>query len=487
MNISNEKVQVYTRTLKQLFENPFILDSQTLKFKIDSYQRDYVWNKKKVRQLLNDIKEHNESAHYYLGSLLFHLEKESNHLYIIDGQQRLTTLAILFFLKEGRVPKHFELTYPSKNSKDNIKFIQKEFDSKNANILVEKMGRIDLTITITDSQDQAFAFFDSQNTRGVRLSATDLLKSFHLRKIVYNKDLSRDAAIRWENLQANDTVLIKDKKRDSAYELFERIVWRIRNWSRNNLNFEVFDSVLNEFENNRATQKPNEIPLFSVPANQDVKSLIMKRPRSLVLKQTEVIDQYKPKDIPIVINQPLFDGYFFFIYGERYSEILKEINERAQDPRLGEFLFDSDVSFYLKELLLNTVMAYRDRFGWSTEFGQFFELTMVWFLMNRLEKANFREQSPITMLREINIFEIIESSYDPNDLIRRFSQKIINNKKEDATVNKEGDILENKKEKLGGIRKRYYKTTKHMFSNHLVKNRWIKWERVIKEIVQNYE
>jgi uncharacterized protein with ParB-like and HNH nuclease domain len=61
--------------------------------RIPAYQRAFSWGDKQCSQFLEDLLEQ-KGKKYYLGQILF--EKDGNTLFIIDGQQRLTT-TILFF------------------------------------------------------------------------------------------------------------------------------------------------------------------------------------------------------------------------------------------------------------------------------------------------------------------------------------------------------------------------------------------------------
>lgn len=76
-----------------------------LAFRIPPYQRAYAWettkDRKQVCQFLDDLKEHPQSGgerkSYFLGHFLFEREKtEGNEFFVIDGQQRLTTVVIFF-------------------------------------------------------------------------------------------------------------------------------------------------------------------------------------------------------------------------------------------------------------------------------------------------------------------------------------------------------------------------------------------------------
>jgi uncharacterized protein with ParB-like and HNH nuclease domain len=77
------------------------------KYSIDYYQREYKWQQKQVKELLDDFaakflethEEGNERSavadygHYFLGSII--ISDRDGQKFIIDGQQRLTTLTLL--------------------------------------------------------------------------------------------------------------------------------------------------------------------------------------------------------------------------------------------------------------------------------------------------------------------------------------------------------------------------------------------------------
>ena len=84
------------------------------KYYIDFYQRQYKWDSVPVIRLLDDIfykftEEHKRFANssipsdqiitkyswYYMNTYVTNLDEESNRLYIVDGQQRLTTLTLI--------------------------------------------------------------------------------------------------------------------------------------------------------------------------------------------------------------------------------------------------------------------------------------------------------------------------------------------------------------------------------------------------------
>jgi uncharacterized protein with ParB-like and HNH nuclease domain len=80
-------------TIKKLFHE------EGIQFAIPSYQRAYSWevekDRKQVEQFLTDIKDQNPKKKYFLGHFLFEKDEQKDYKYwVIDGQQRLTTVII---------------------------------------------------------------------------------------------------------------------------------------------------------------------------------------------------------------------------------------------------------------------------------------------------------------------------------------------------------------------------------------------------------
>lgn len=83
---------VQTATEKSISQNIQQLFKNSESIRIPAYQRAYSWEAKQCSQFLEDLLEQ-QGKKYYLGQLLF--ERDGETLFIIDGQQRLTT-TILF-------------------------------------------------------------------------------------------------------------------------------------------------------------------------------------------------------------------------------------------------------------------------------------------------------------------------------------------------------------------------------------------------------
>jgi len=89
------------------------------KYEIDFYQREYQWETKQILELIQDLtdkfREGYESGHdrpevkkypsYFLGSII--ISEDDVKRFIVDGQQRLTSLTLLLIYlrhKQGKKP-----------------------------------------------------------------------------------------------------------------------------------------------------------------------------------------------------------------------------------------------------------------------------------------------------------------------------------------------------------------------------------------------
>jgi len=95
-------IKSQTKSIRQLLSN--------VKYGIDFYQREYEWRRSNIEELMDDLEAKFISSfdlthermrvrhysHYFLGTII--TVKENNQNYIVDGQQRLTTLTLLLIL-----------------------------------------------------------------------------------------------------------------------------------------------------------------------------------------------------------------------------------------------------------------------------------------------------------------------------------------------------------------------------------------------------
>ncbi len=81
-NLDGKKIEV-----KELFNRDFF-------YRIPEYQRPFSWEEDNFIDLIDDLIEAEKEQEYFLGTLVLH--KKDGIFDVVDGQQRLTTLMILF-------------------------------------------------------------------------------------------------------------------------------------------------------------------------------------------------------------------------------------------------------------------------------------------------------------------------------------------------------------------------------------------------------
>ena len=185
-------------------------------FEIPKYQRGYTWERQNVRDLFEDIKEAIESSsNHYMGTVVL---SEGNpigeHYFVVDGQQRLTTLMLLISEITRRLPKsdsdfyrrlyiedpdyrlrplgrdkiYFEnllkakvLPPESKSQrylKDAYEVIKSELDLQtDLRTLLHYIERLEIMEFIEKSEGDAIRIFQTVNDRGKLLTNMEKAKS----------------------------------------------------------------------------------------------------------------------------------------------------------------------------------------------------------------------------------------------------------------------------------------------------------------------
>jgi hypothetical protein len=206
------------------------------KFSIPSYQRAYSWTEKEVSLFIADLAEHAEyQTEYYLGHYIVESSQRGEHplpVDIVDGQQRITTIAIFLavcqhisqssgqllplqlkvveydndrfqeILRPGNLAalltnheaEHKENTASMDRVVKAIQTFHESFDKKNQKQALLSKNRIDdyinviskAAISVGEYHDKAVAsqIFELHNTRGVLLTETEKVKAL-LMKYVY--------------------------------------------------------------------------------------------------------------------------------------------------------------------------------------------------------------------------------------------------------------------------------------------------------------
>ncbi len=240
-----------------------LLGEEGQKFIIPEYQRPYRWTKNECETLWDDVKgvfgNGENIEEYFLGSIVA-FESKKSELEIIDGQQRITTLTLLFRafyecfsndaakekqrylegfgkcvwehdLDKGLDFKNCHLISKviadrdekilkkllsekitiedikgnnSNYAKNYIFFYEKleEFKLKDT-LLWEKFCKMFLTnrlfilLVICDSQESAMTIFNTLNSRGLPLSNADILKGYIYKKVKNKEKFAND----WKDIE----------------------------------------------------------------------------------------------------------------------------------------------------------------------------------------------------------------------------------------------------------------------------------------------
>jgi len=102
-----------------------ILDTEAkVRFAVPKYQREYVWKKTHWEDLFDDI--HTNPAGHFLGSIICINRSDdayqTQELELVDGQQRLTTLSLLYAAIYAQFAKFPELDEETKHELYNLKY-----------------------------------------------------------------------------------------------------------------------------------------------------------------------------------------------------------------------------------------------------------------------------------------------------------------------------------------------------------------------------
>lgn len=242
------------------------------KYAVDYYQREYKWETKQVAELLNDLAEKfldsyevgqarsavESYGHYFLGSII--ISDKEGRKFIIDGQQRLTTLTLLLIRihhlladpeQKGQLTdlicsqkfgkRSFNLDVSDRTACMEALYTGQPFEENDqpesvANILasyqdiedrfpedlagnalayfadwlIENVHLVEITAY---SDEDAYIIFETMNDRGLSLSPTDMLKGYLLANIS-DADTRTAASQAWKEQIAKLQDFGKDEDAD---------------------------------------------------------------------------------------------------------------------------------------------------------------------------------------------------------------------------------------------------------------------------------
>jgi uncharacterized protein with ParB-like and HNH nuclease domain len=239
------------------------LQAPNVQFVIPIYQRNYDWTNSECKELLNDIisVESEKRGTHFIGSIVFVHEgafttSEVKELVIIDGQQRLTTINILYvalyrFAKEEQKVQEAERLYnmfltnqyvQKESSKlklkqtdtnslafnaimvgtenefgtysnviENYNYFRSNINEENFDLILKGLNRlIFVEISLERDKDDPQRIFESLNSTGLDLSQSDLIRNFILMDLP-PKDQNRIFETIWNPIEENAKDLVKQK------------------------------------------------------------------------------------------------------------------------------------------------------------------------------------------------------------------------------------------------------------------------------------
>lgn len=420
---------------------------------LDNYQRAYVWGEDKITQLLEDFAEFIQkdlcNGQYYMGTLLLHEKRDSDQdkHFVIDGQQRLTSLSILYWLLHDELPAHIQFEFRSLHSLANIQkakavmtqWFKHRQSSEHADdkcVFSQIFEQLRFTVISVQREDLAFTFFDTQNNRGVPLGSTDLLKAFHLRAIkdknyTLVEQLQSHCARRWEQVQLQGEEGKNSQHYDFAPQLFHYYLWRGRNWTGAHVvELETKDEMFNHFGVQSKKVLMAEVALYPAGTNQWGQTLQLTSANDYSLIPAIQHISQDAAYLPFSLRQPISQGVGFFLFAEKYASMLNTLLYRKTNcleiNAVQEF-YNTVVrrlSAYLQSLFRLALLTYFDRLG-SAGLLRFALWLDHRFGAIRLMQADIRRETPLKFLRDAkqNLLDVIAFAYEGEDVIR-FLQKV---------------------------------------------------------------
>ena len=338
---------------------------------IPPYQRPYKWSTDSALTLFNDLYGAFKDAipEYRIGTAVLHPETKiwenentpTTKFNIVDGQQRATTLSILMYCFSKKLPKAEYSNLSKLLDEKAFKVLSVNSIVDNYEILNSKLEEVPgekverfLTYILdnctvvkieTNTEQEAFQFFDSQNSRGKELAPHDLLKSYHLREMSEENETEKVSIINsWENT---------DQKKLAAFfysNLYPMVCWykgksglyysskKIKTFKglkqNNNYHFSIYHKAANLY-----IEHFNEEGMYELTSNKK-------------------LDQFQ-------LTQPIIAGKRFFLFSLYYYDLQREVEKR--------YFHNSDMptpdhgagNIYIRNLFLNIVTFFVDKFNFE--------------------------------------------------------------------------------------------------------------------------
>lgn len=383
--------------------------------KIPYYQRPYIWGEKSVTILYNDTYKAYKSNQneYRLGTIILHNDKNKNEFNIVDGQQRLISLALLLsVLGESTSLLDEEVNNISKKYIKTNHIKLKKLLAQCSLTSVEKNKYLEYIKTnctfveiVIENIEEAFQFFDSQNSRGKTLAPHDLLKAYHLREMNNLPENEKEDIInQWES--------IDDKK---LKELFEYYLYPAIKWYKGENGLYYNSKKIDNFKGIRDNFKYNytKYHIFSNMFVEKYKKDLSNISYDLDLNQFQ-------------LTQPIIAGERFFKYIIYYNKLLDNIIDKVNKTfKENEVPANKAGDKYIKQLYLCALLFFADRFNIESLEKNYMYIIYKWsyalrLVMNAVKRESVNQYASNKhgrLNKHKSIFKDINNMMKPEDII----------------------------------------------------------------------
>lgn len=410
-------VKVISCTFQELintFCNPIPNSDIQGQLSIPEYQRPYIWKEKQINKLLDDFIEYShitdpDKSLFYLGSIIVH--QSDDKLKIIDGQQRITTLLLMKSCADHEIKSgiQYTSTISINNIKRNYAYLKSVkskdiFNYADTDVLDSiDLNKINITLVVTSTEDLAYTFFETQNTGGVRLSGSDIIKAHHLRAIKSKKIINYQAR-KWEGIES-------DKVEEIIQNLTKIRFWDNRHWRRFPFYRDeqgIKEVLIEEFSENTKHDKEDISFYYSAVKNIDGRAFQM---HESLFKQ---------------LKQPLSDGNNTLDYINDYVQLFDVLfSKKKKDYRVSDAFYEfsetlmhgNSGTLFLKELLELSIITYVSRFGFHRLFEASLWLYRFIYSIRVSTGRNVKENSIFKFVYDNQFIDNIIEVYTVDELI----------------------------------------------------------------------
>lgn len=340
---------------------------------------------------------------------------------LVDGQQRTTTLSILLYVLGEKSQKLLSENYkPSSRDAiyNNYKLLQKRVNelTKEEQRKYKEFLEKNCTVVkiVTDSEQEAFQFFDSQNSRGKALKPHDLLKSYHLR------EMARDS----EQLKIRLISDWEDTDQNALEDLFRNYLYPVIRWFNNRDGLHYSSDKIQYFKGIKQSNTYN-YAIYHKASNIFIEQV--NSSGSSELLSSGELNQFQ-------LTQPIIAGKRFFEWTLHYSALLEQVKNKINSyhKKEEEVPGRRTGDIYIKQLYEASLLFYADRFGFETIDESVMHQLYTWCYSLRLRMKAIYPQTinkyAIGQHDRINLgkdlFSIMSEMNDPQELKSIFLESV---------------------------------------------------------------